>query len=63
MITILINLALLALVVFVVWWAVHKLAAAFGAPPPLVTVLEVIIVILGLLGLVSLLGFGSRLGL
>src|SRR5262245_15335593 len=54
MITLLVSLVILALVFFVAWWAVHRLAAAFGAPAVVVTVLEVILVVVGLLALVQL---------
>jgi hypothetical protein len=45
----LISLLVVVLVLCVVYWAVHRLAAAFGLPPTIVTVLDVGLVIVGVL--------------
>lgn len=36
-----------------VYWAVHKLAAAFGLPAPVVVVIDVLLVIIAVLWLVT----------
>ena len=42
----LIGLIVVLLVLGLVWWAVHQIAGAFGIPPQVVVVIDVLLVLL-----------------
>lgn len=46
MIDILLTLLVVLIVLGLIYWAVHRLAQAFGIPAPIVTVVDVILVVL-----------------
>lgn len=55
---------LIALFVFcVVYWCAMRMLAAFGVGDPIATVVQIVIVIVGLLYLISWLGYGPALRL
>lgn len=58
-----ITLFLIILVLSVAWWGAHRIGQAFGLPPQILVVLEVLIVFVGLLLILNALGLGARLGL
>jgi hypothetical protein len=58
----LIGLLIVLLIFCIVAWAARALMAAFGVGDPIATVVYVIIVVIGLLWLVNLLGYGGGLG-
>ena len=62
----LIGLLVALIIIGVVFWAVRAICAAFSIPPPIVTVIYVLLVIIVLVwvlnafGLIGGLGFASR---
>jgi hypothetical protein len=58
----LIGLLIVLLIFCIVLWAARALMAAFGVGDPIATVVYVVIVIIGLLWLVSALGYGGAIG-
>ncbi len=63
MLNLLLTLLVLLVVLGVVYWAVHRLAAAFGIPAPIVTVVDVVLVIIGVFYVLSIFGVLDRLRL
>lgn len=59
----LIGLLVALIVIGLVYWAFHRIAGAFGIPPPILGVVDVLLVIIFVLYLLRMLGFGGRLGL
>ena len=57
----LIGLLVGVLVLCLVYWAIHKLAATFGLAPQIVVVLDIILVLVACLWLVGLAGYGPGL--
>lgn len=57
--SLLISLLVVLIIVGLAYWAVHRLAGAFGIPAPIVTVIDVALVIIVVLYLVRLL-FGAQ---
>ena len=55
----LVGLLVVVLILGLVFWAIGQLAGAFGIPPPIVTVLHVILVVLFVLYLLRWLGFST----
>lgn len=49
----LLSLLLLVLILCVLYWAIHRLTAAFGLSPQVVAVLDVLLVVLLVLSLVG----------
>lgn len=59
-----VALLLIGLLVFcAVYWIAMKILAAFGVGDPVATIVQVVIVILGLLWLLNALGFGTGIRL
>lgn len=58
----LLMLIVLVLVLAVAWWAINAIAGAFGLPPQIVVVIQVLIVLLALAWLITRLG-GARWGI
>lgn len=63
MLDLLLTLIVVVVVLGVLYWAVHRLAAAFGIPAPLVTLIDVLLVVLLVFLILRVFGLGSRLGL
>jgi hypothetical protein len=59
--SLLIGVVVALLVLCLLYWAVHKIAGAFGLPAQIVVIIDVAIVVIGVLYLVRLL-FGADLG-
>lgn len=59
----LVSLIVLVLILCVVYWALHRLAAAFGLSPQIVVVLDVLLVLIFIVYLLRAFGVGGRLGL
>lgn len=57
------SLIVVIIALGLLYWAAHRLASAFGLAPPIVAVLDVLLVIIAVLLLLRLFGLGSRLGL
>ncbi len=55
----LIGLLVLVIVLGLVYWAVHKLASAFGLPAPVVAVIDVILVVIAVVYLLDAFGWAS----
>jgi uncharacterized membrane protein YwzB len=62
MLNLLITLVVVVLVLCLVYWAIHRLASAFGLSSQVVTVLDVVLVIIFVVLLARLL-LGNRLDL
>lgn len=58
MVTLLITLIVVVVVAGLAYWALHRLAAAFGLPAPIVAVLDVVIVVAAVLYLLFALAGG-----
>lgn len=58
----LIGILVFLIILGVVFWAVRALSAAFGIPPPIVTVIYVVLVVFACLWLLSALGYMGGLG-
>jgi hypothetical protein len=54
MVNLLFTVIVALIIMGVLYWAVTKLSAAFGFPPPVVTILQVVIVVIIVLWLLSL---------
>lgn len=52
----LLGLLVVVIVLLLMYWAIHRVAAAFGAPAPVIAVLDVLLVIIFVLYLLQ--GFG-----
>lgn len=50
------SLIVLVILLALAYWAVHRIATAFSLPPPIVAVLDVILVILAVVGLLGWIG-------
>lgn len=48
MVSTIVSLLVLVLVLCVAWWAVTRMAAAFGLPEQITVVMQIIVVVLGL---------------
>lgn len=59
----LLTLIVLLVVVGLAYWALHRLATAFGIPAPIVTVIDVILVVIVVFYLLRIFGVGGRLAL
>lgn len=57
----LIGLLIALIVICAVWWAAHRIMAAFGIGNPVAGIVEVVIVLVALVWLLSLFGYGSAL--
>ncbi len=57
----LLSILLVFVLCLLLYWAAHRLADAFGAPAPVVAVLDVILVIVFVLWLLSVFGIGRPL--
>jgi hypothetical protein len=55
----LIGLLVFLIIIGLVFWATHALAGAFGIPAPIVTVIQVVLVIIAVLYLLQVLGLWS----
>jgi hypothetical protein len=55
----LISLLVFLIIIGLVFWAVHTLAGTFGIPGPIVTVIDVVLVIVCVLYLLQALGLWS----
>lgn len=56
MISLLISIIIVLCILGLAYWAINMLAGAFGLPAPIVTVLNVILVVIAVIYLLSLLG-------
>jgi len=62
MTTMLISLLVVFIILGLAYWAIHRLAAAFGIPAPIIAVIDVILVIIAVLYLIRyLVPLASRL--
>lgn len=59
----LIGLLFAVIILGLVYWAVHRLAAAFGLPAPVVVIIDVVLVIIFVLYLLQFFGAGPSLRL
>ena len=59
----LVSIVIAVLILCLIYWAIHRLAAAFGLSPQIVTVLDVLLVIIAILWLIRVMGYGGRVGL
>ncbi len=50
-----VTLVVALLLLCLVWWAVHKIAGAFGLPAQIVVVIDVVIVVVAVLYLITVL--------
>lgn len=57
----LITLIVLVIVLGLIYWAVHRLAAAFGVPAPIVTIIDVLLVVIAVFYLLNVFGLFGRL--
>jgi hypothetical protein len=57
----LIGLVVVIIVLLVVYWAIHRLAQAFGAPPVVIAVVDVLLVLVFVLYLLRAFGLVPRL--
>ena len=55
----LIGLVVVIIIAGLIYWAVHRLAGAFGLPAPVTTIIDVILVIIIVLYLLQVLGVMS----
>lgn len=55
MIGVLVTLVVLIVILALVYWVLHQIAGAFGLPPQIVVVLDVVLVVIAILLLLSLL--------
>lgn len=56
----LISLLVVLIVLLVVYWAVHRFAAAFGAPAPVIVVVDVLLVLIFVFYLLQAFGLLPR---
>lgn len=59
----LIGLLVAVIILGLVYWAAHRLAAAFGLPAPVVVIIDVVLVIIFVLYLLQFFGAGPSLRL
>jgi hypothetical protein len=59
----LITLLVVVLLLCLVYWAVHRLASAFGLPPQMVVVIDVLLVVVFVVWVLSTLGVLPGMGL
>lgn len=59
----LITLLVVVVVLGLIYWAVHRLGAAFGLPAPVITLIDVVLVVIFVLYLLRLFGLFGRLDL
>jgi hypothetical protein len=52
----LIGLLVVLIILSLIYWAVHKIAGAFGLPAPIVVIIDVVLVIVFVLYLLQVLG-------
>ena len=57
----LIGLIVLLIVLGVLYWAGHRIAAGFGIPAPVVAVFDVILVLIGVFWLLRIFGLIGRI--
>jgi hypothetical protein len=57
-----VGLIVFLIILGVAFWAVRALSAAFGIPPPIVTVIYVILVILAVVWLLNIVGMVGGAG-
>lgn len=57
----LIGLLVVFIVLLLVWWAVHRVAATFGAPAQIVVVIDVVLVVIFVLYLLRVFGLVARI--
>ena len=55
----LIGLLVAVVILGLIYWAVHRLAAAFGLPAPVVVIIDVVLVVIFVLYLLQVLGVYS----
>lgn len=59
----LIGLLIALIVICAIWWAANKIMASFGVGNPVAGIVQVAIVLVALIWLLSLFGYGSALRL
>ncbi len=57
----LIGLLVIIIVLGLAWWAVHRLAGAFGLPAPIVAILDVVLVVVFVIYLLDAFGLTPSL--
>jgi hypothetical protein len=55
----LVSLLVVVIVLGLVYWAVHRLAGAFGLPSPVMVIIDVVLVVIFVLYLLQVLGLWS----
>lgn len=63
MLSILLTLLVVAIILGVVYWALHRIWGALGLPPVILVVLDVLLVVVFVFYLVQVFGLGGRLAL
>ena len=63
MLSLLLTLIVLIVVLGLTYWAVHRLAAAFGVPSPVVALIDVLLVVIFVIVVLNAFGLLGRLGL
>lgn len=57
----LLTLIVVIIVLGLIYWAVHRLAGAFGVPPPIVTIIDVLLVVIFVIYLLNVFGLLDRI--
>ena len=59
--SVILSLLVVLVIFFVIYWAVHKLAGAFGAPAPVIVVFDVLLVVAFVLYALQVVGLLARI--